>query len=298
MEMRLSELREAPFLREALHVVRDGAFRTAGYIVHGLPKRIVFCADASNAAALYEAVGVACVLTTKAVAPLLPSDLGVAVVESPRIAFYALHEHLCAVSSRAATIVSSSARIHPSAHVAAHGVVLGAHVVVEPHAAIFPHTIIDDGAIVRAGAVIGSAGFQFVVVDGEMHSVPHCGGVRLHARTEVQSGARVGRALFSGAFTEVGADTKVDGGVHVGHGVVVGLRCLIAASAVLGGSTRIGNDVWVGPGAIVSDGLRIGDRARISLGSVVTRDVAAGQHVTGHFAIEHGRFLDAMRTIR
>jgi maltose O-acetyltransferase len=45
---------------------------------------------------------------------------------------------------------------------------------------------------------------------------------------------------------------------------------------------RIGSDVWIGGGAIILPGVTVGDGAVIGAGSVVTRDVEAGQTVTGN----------------
>ena len=49
-----------------------------------------------------------------------------------------------------------------------------------------------------------------------------------------------------------------------------------------GRPVRIGSDVWIGGGAILLPGVTVGDGAVIGAGSVVTRDVAAGQTVTGN----------------
>ncbi len=44
----------------------------------------------------------------------------------------------------------------------------------------------------------------------------------------------------------------------------------------------IGCDVWIGGGAIILPGMTIGDGAVIGAGSVVTRDVGAGETVVGN----------------
>jgi maltose O-acetyltransferase len=54
-----------------------------------------------------------------------------------------------------------------------------------------------------------------------------------------------------------------------------------------GRPVRIGSDVWIGGGAILLPGVTIGDGAVIGAGSVVTRDVAPGQTVTGNPARPH-----------
>jgi len=49
-----------------------------------------------------------------------------------------------------------------------------------------------------------------------------------------------------------------------------------------GRPVRIGNDVWIGGAAVILPGITIGDGAVIGAASVVTRDVAPGQIVTGN----------------
>lgn len=44
----------------------------------------------------------------------------------------------------------------------------------------------------------------------------------------------------------------------------------------------LGADVWIGGGAIILPGATIGDGAIVGAGAVVTRDVAAGETVTGN----------------
>ena len=56
-----------------------------------------------------------------------------------------------------------------------------------------------------------------------------------------------------------------------------------------GRPVRIGSDVWIGGGAIILPGVTVGDGAVIGAGSVVTRDVGAGETVTGNPARPHRR---------
>jgi maltose O-acetyltransferase len=54
------------------------------------------------------------------------------------------------------------------------------------------------------------------------------------------------------------------------------------AGLEFGRPVRIGCDVWIGGGAILLPGITVGDGAVIGAGSVVTRDVASGDTVTGN----------------
>jgi maltose O-acetyltransferase len=54
------------------------------------------------------------------------------------------------------------------------------------------------------------------------------------------------------------------------------------AGLEFGRPVHIGSDVWIGGGAIILPGVTVGDGALIGAGSVVTRNVAAGEIVTGN----------------
>ena len=93
----------------------------------------------------------------------------------------------------------------------------------------------------------------------------------------------------------IGAYSKLDAMVHIGHGTVIGKRVLFPAAATISGNCVIGDDTWIGVNATVSNRIEIGDHARVSLGSVVTKNVLAGQTVTGNFAIDHARFMQNLK---
>ena len=153
-----------------------------------------------------------------------------------------------------------------------------------------PGTVLDSGVIVRAGAVLGAEGFHPVPYHGRVRNLPHYGAVRIGRDVEILSNAVICRAVFNAATT-VGAGTLIGPLAYVAHGVRIGANCRIAASARLAGSSTLGDGVYVGPNAVVSNQVRVGDGARVSLGAVVVRDVAPGATVTGHFALDHRRFL-------
>lgn len=75
--------------------------------------------------------------------------------------------------------------------------------------------------------------------------------------------------------------------VTIGHHVRIYHNVTLAAETWIGSPHRIfiGNDVTIGTGAIIlarsDQSLTIGDGAYVGAGSVVTRDVPAGQTVVG-----------------
>jgi UDP-3-O-[3-hydroxymyristoyl] glucosamine N-acyltransferase len=282
-------------------VRRDGEFVALGTLRHDRAGMLVYVAGREFLPLLLANPNVSCAVTAAELAGEVPGSCGVAVAEDPVTAFFELHNRLAAETDfygqDSPTEVSPGARVHPAAHVAERGVRIEGGAVIEARAAVLEGSTVGEGAVVRAGAVLGAQGFGFVPSGRGVLPVTHTGGVRLHERVELQSNASVDRALLGG-LTEIGEDTKVGNLVYVGHHTRIGRRCLIGAAAALAGSVTVGDDVRIGPNATVRNEVTIGDGARVSLGSVVTRDVPAGQRVTGNFAVDHERFITRLKSAR
>ena len=293
-------LTEVPVLkREA--IVRDGAFRSLGFVIHSRQDMLVPLYDARYLDAYERAAHVSCAIATRALASKVPIGQGLVIDDDPATLLYKVHIHLAEntkfYGEDFATEIAPSARIEPGAHVATRNVRIGPGTVIEPNATVLGRSIIGADVIIRAGCVIGAQGFGIRDMDGKRINIPHAGGVRIEDNVEILSNCSIAKGTF-GSFTTIGRDTKINACTYVAHNVVVGERCQIAASAVLAGSVKIGNDVWVGPNSTISNGVSIGDGAKISLGAVVTRDVPAGTRVTGNFAVEHDKFLGFLKSIR
>lgn len=104
--------------------------------------------------------------------------------------------------------------------------------------------------------------------------------------TLIRDGARVGPfctvdAGFKGS-TMVGAGSWLMASVHVGHDSVIGENCEISCFTGIGGHVRIGDRVRIGQNVCIKPFVEIGDGARIGQGSVVTRNVPAGEVWAGN----------------
>lgn len=295
--MRLSEIKD----KTSIEVVKDGEFKALGILAHDEPEQLGFIEDAKYLPELLVKTNITCIVTTPSLAPSVPEGLGIGVSASPRKAFYEIHNYLARETDFYGksfnTEIAPTARIHPTAYVAERNVRIGEECEIGPNASILENSTLENNVIVRAGAVIGTEGFQFSRIGKEIIHPIHVGGVLIHSRVELQANCCVSKGLFGG-FTEIGEDTKFDNLVHVAHNVRIGNRCLIVALVFIAGSVTIGDDVWIGPCASIIPGINIGDGAFISVGAVVTKDVAPGQRVTGNFAIDHEKFIAFMRKIR
>ncbi|MGD0952891.1 MAG: UDP-3-O-(3-hydroxymyristoyl)glucosamine N-acyltransferase [Methanotrichaceae archaeon] len=294
--MKLSEITVG-----SIDVIKDGEFTFVGNINQDKPKQLSFIENKKYITSLQSSPNISCILIREDLVPFIPEGLGVMVSNNPRKSFYEIHNYLAMKTvfygMPFETVISDSARVHPTAYVSEMSVRIGNRCHIGPNATILENTVLEDDVIIRAGAVIGTEGFRFERIDKEILPVHHVGGVLIHKRAEIQANTCVASAKFGGDSTEIGEDTKIDNLVHIAHNAVIGKRCMIAASAMVAGSAVIGDDVWIGPNACVSNGLTVGDSAFITMGSVVTRNVAPGQKVTGNFAIDHDKFINHIKEI-
>lgn len=284
-----------------LKIVRDAEFESLGFVTHSMPRMLVFLEQENFLPTLTQNNNISCIITCTELAEKIPAQYGLAIADNPRLRFYELHNYLTEKTDfywkDFPSEISENAVIHPKACVAEKNVRIGRGTVLEAGAIILERSLIGKDVMLRAGCVVGSQGFQFVRSQGRLMQVAHAGGVKIGDRVEIQANSSISRPVFGG-FTALADDSKLDNLVHIAHDVKIGKRCLIAACAMIAGSVTIGDDVWIGPSVSISSEIKIGDGANITIGSVVTHDVAPGQRVTGNFAIDHDKFISFIRSIR
>jgi UDP-3-O-[3-hydroxymyristoyl] glucosamine N-acyltransferase len=281
----------------------EGEFQTLGLTatVNRAPT-LVFLADEKYLEQLLANPCISCVVTTNNIADKLPAEraFGVLLSDEPKFDFFSLHNHLFAntdfYGSPKPNMIDPSARIHPMAWIDDHDVVIGPRTQIGPHSAIYANTKIGRDCRIGAGNVIGADGFECFRHGTEMISVLHAGGVSIGDCVDIHNNSCVDRALFKDD-TRIGSHSRVDNLVHIAHNAVIGERSFIVADAMVAGRVTIGDDVWIGPCAALRNGYSVADGAFVSMGAVVTRNVEAGQMVSGNFAIEHSRFIRFMKSI-
>jgi len=285
----------------SVRIERNSEFESLGFVSHSRPRMLVYISSEGFIPQLLDNPAFACAVTTPELACKLPTECGLALAEDPRRAFFEFHNWLATETdfywADFEAEISQKAVIDPAAYIAEKNIRIGPGTVVEPGAVVLERSIIGAEVVLRTGCTIGCHGFEFKRFGHEVLRVAHGGGVLLHDRVEIQNNAGVDRSVFGG-FTQIGEDTKIDTLVHIGHNAQIGRRCLIASGTLVAGSATVGDDVWIGPAASISSEVTVGDGASITIGSVVTKDVAPGQRVTGNFAIDHDKFLAFLRTIR
>jgi acyl-[acyl carrier protein]--UDP-N-acetylglucosamine O-acyltransferase len=82
--------------------------------------------------------------------------------------------------------------------------------------------------------------------------------------------------------TRIGRDSFLMARTHIGHDAVIGERCELGAGTVICGHVVIEDDVQIGGNTWVKPKVRIGKGARLGGGSVVVKDVPAGEVWAGN----------------
>lgn len=110
----------------------------------------------------------------------------------------------------------------------------------------------------------------------------------IHPLTALAESVRIGPGCIVLAGTVATTDVTV--GAHVAlmphvvltHDVVIEDYATIASGVRLSGGVRVGEGAYIGAGATVREGCRVGAWALVGMGSVVLRDIPAGEVWAGN----------------
>lgn len=297
--MKLSDLNS---IIQDIILLRDGEFDSLGLLVATTNMKILsFIEDIKYIDTISDEIS--CLICTPDMAEKIPSKYGVISTKTPRLKFFEIHNILAGNEAykrkQYKTTLGENCNISELAVISKNNVTIGNNVTIEEFVIIRENTVIRDNCIIRAGSTIGGEGFEFKRnANIDIRNVKHCGGVVINSDVEIQYNTCIDKAIYPWDNTVIGEYTKISNLVYIAHGVKVGDRCLLAANSSIGGRTIIGEDSWLGISATVSNGLILGKNARVSIGAVVTKNINVGETVSGNFAIEHGKFINFIKSIR
>jgi len=286
-------------IRDALGIlIPDGmAFDDLGLVSMQHARRLITFLDRGEFIneALNNGNIAAAFVTPDLINALAGSSIYPILVDDPRWYYYTLHNHLAKMQAiDVPTQIDASAIVHSTAYISPKNVQIGRNCIIEPNVTILDGAEIDECCIVRAGAVLGISDLEVKRTSRGILEVEHDGKLVIGNRVLIGANTVVPKG-FHFRHTIIGDDTKFGSLVHCAHGAQIGKRCIIAPLALIGGGVSIGDDVWIGASAAISNQVTIGSGASITIGSVVTKDVAIKQRVTGNFAIPHEIFLRRLK---
>ncbi|MGB0684029.1 MAG: hypothetical protein ACPGOV_15070 [Magnetovibrionaceae bacterium] len=255
------------------------------------PDSLSFIDDPAFLPALQANDTIGGVFLTQALAEnLASSSLELLVCPDPRWAFYSLFNFLARkrYEDRPSEI-DPAAEVHPTAFVSAHNVKIGPRTIVGPKAVILADVQLGADCCVGAGSVLGCDNAEVKKTSQGLLKVFHDGELRISDHVDIGANCTIDKG-FSFRDTVIGAGCAIANTTFIGHGAHIGEHCLLLACSILGSAT-INNEARINPGAVISNQVEVGAGAIITAGAVVVRDVAAGQKVSGNFAVDHNRFL-------
>lgn len=240
---------------------------------------------------------VSCVICTAQIFEKLPPSIeGIFISDNPKYTFYLIHNKLSKTKEKQPTTIDPTAIISEKAIIAPYNVTIGKNTVIEANSVINEYVHISDNVLIHSNCVIGGRSFDFAKdINGNVVGWIDSGKVIIENGVEICPSSHIAQACLAEDITLLKENCKIDSFVHLGHGAHIGRRALIAAGAIIGGNSVIGDDSWVGINATVSNRMVVGNNSRVSLGSVVTRNVDDNMVVTGNFAIPHTRFIENLK---
>jgi len=211
------------------------------------------------------------------------------VVENPKLAVAKVGNRFFV--KRPQPGIHPSAVVHPEAKLGKNVFVgpnatvgkctIGDDVMIHANAVICDGIIIKNNVIIKPGAVLGSGGFGFEHnQNSELIKFPQVGNLIIEDNVEIGSNSTIDKGSLSN--TIIGNGSKISSQCHISHNVILGKNVVITANVMISGSTIIEDNVWIAPNATLRGHRKIGKESIIGMGSVVTKDVPAGETWIGN----------------
>lgn len=294
--MRLSQI-----LPKNSILIRDGEFEIMAQCTTKSRNKIFsFLEDIRFLECINTNGNISCLICKPEHLDLIKNDsIGLICTEQPRLMFFKIHNELVKkkkYKARFETKIGKNCLISSQSNISANNVIIGNDVIIEDNVVIRDNVEIGNHCIIRAGSIIGGQGYEFKRdKDCSILQVVHVGKIIIEDYVEIKELCSIHKAVFDWDYTKIGEHSKIDAHTHIGHATKIGKRVMIGSHSNLAGNINIGNDVYIGPGVTISNRLNVGHKSKISIGSVVTKDVENNSIVTGNFAIDHNIFIKDLK---
>ena len=219
---------------------------------------------------------------------------GICTAGNPKESFFLIHNLITENKTFDENDIDETAIIAETAIIPDKGIKIGANTVIEDYVVLKNHVEIGDNCRIMSGCVIGTPAYYYFGEGENADMVNSSGYVKIGNHVIIHSNSTVCRGVIGGP-TLIGDNTSLDSNVFFAHDVQVGANCTFAAGCVLGGWAEAGDDCYFGLGVTVAPIVRVNDKAKCSIGAVLTKDVPKGTQYSGNFAIEHGKFIQNLK---
>lgn len=187
--------------------------------------------------------------------------------------------------------IDPTAVIHPNAKIGKN-VFIGAHCyigdciigddnIIHSNVCIYDRTIIGNNNVIHSGALVCVDGLGCVrSSDGSLIEFPQLGGVVIGNNTYIGGNTHIASGSLSDTIIENGC--KINGMCFIGSNDHIGENVWITGSTMLAGSVKVGKNTTIFSKVVVREWCKIGENVIIGMGSVVTKNVPAGETWLGN----------------
>ena len=280
-------------------VEKDGEFNWLGLTAEDYQgkKVLTFLNDEKYYKEIENNKSITCIITTEEVAKKIKENkYGVILSKNPRKDFFELHNKLVKENfyfTKKENKISKKAIISKNANIGEYNIIIEDDVIIEAGVTIYENVTIKKGAIIKSGTILGADGFQYIKEKEEIIKVEPAGELEISENVVIHNNTIIDKGIFGKTF--IGENTKIYNLVHVAHDSKIGKNVFLTAGVIVCGRVKIRDNSYLGPNCTVKNGLILGENSKVSMGSVVTRDVKDNEVVTGNFAIPHKQFIDNLK---
>ncbi len=167
-------------------------------------------------------------------------------------------------------------------------VVIGNRCRIAPNVQIRGSSVIGNEVCIEAGSVIGADAFCHYYYP-DITSFSGIGRVVIEDNVKIGCHTVIQRGTFSDTVIRKGS--KIGNLIDIGHDVRIGCNCKIVSQTGIASYVTVGNNVEIYGQTGIVNHVKVDDRAVIMAQSLVTKNVLAGEKVSGRFARKHDEEL-------
>ncbi|MDU5802092.1 MAG: DapH/DapD/GlmU-related protein [Fusobacterium periodonticum] len=282
-------------------VEKDGEFDWLGLTAEDYEgkKVLTFLNDEKYYKEIENNKSITCIVTTDEVAQKIEKGkYGIIISNNPRKDFFELHNKLVKEDfyfTKRDNQISEKAYISEKANIGSYNIIIEDDVIIEAGVTIYENVTIKKGTIIKSGTILGADGFQYIRNKDDIIKVEPAGELEIAEDVVIHNNSVIDKGIFGKTF--IGENTKIYNLVHVAHDSKIGKNVFLTAGVIVCGRVKIGANSYLGPNCTIKNGLFLGENTKISMGSVVTKDVKDDEVVTGNFAIPHKQFIENLKKI-
>lgn len=204
---------------------------------------------------------------------------GICIDENPRDLLWMIHNYFTEMNqSKVPTVISDKADISERAVIAKHNVVIEDYVQVLDGAIIKENVHIKEESTIHENVVIGTSGFYYYGRQYDKKLVHSAGGVYIGKNVDIHPNTVIQKGVIGGN-TVIGDNTKIDMLCKIGHDAQIANDCVITAGTTVSAGNKVGSNSFLGISSVTTPNISIGENVKISVGTVVGKDVPSNVQV-------------------